>query len=114
MSEIYPKESWELMLNRERIERQQAEVRAKLRGEGVDVSALEAWMKEYDVYDYEKAAKAFRSINTQAAPTPASLTPMTLPDTKGLWKDSKGWADKEAHAAMNEVIANRGKQARTA
>ena len=101
-------------LAKQQAEARLAETRRQLRENGTDVEALETWMKENEVWSYDKAAKIFAQINTPAAATPASMTPMHLPDNKGLWQDPKKWSNDEAYATMNDIMANRGKQQRTA
>lgn len=90
-------------INKDRLERQFAEQRAKLRADGVDVDALEAFMKENELYSYEKAAKIFKQINSLAVPTPSSLMQdMDLPDAKAFWADPVKAARVEAEKYFTE------------
>jgi hypothetical protein len=90
-------------INKDRLERQFAEQRAKLRADGVDVEALEAFMKENELYSYEKAAKIYAQINHVAAPTPHSLMEdMNLPDAKAFWQDPVKAARAEAEKYFTE------------
>jgi hypothetical protein len=92
-------------LNKDRLERQFESQRAKLRADGVDVEALEAFMKENELYSYEKAAKIFKQVNALAPPTPSSLMQdMDLPDAKAFWKDPV----KAARSEAEKYFADRG------
>jgi hypothetical protein len=90
-------------LTKDKLDRQFAEQRAKLRAEGVDVDALEAFMKENELYSYEKAAKIFKAVNALAPPTPSSLMQdMDLPDAKAFWNDPVKAARAEAEKYFQE------------
>lgn len=90
-------------LNKERLDREFEKQRAKLRADGVDVEALEAFMKENELYSYEKAARIFKQINAIAPPTPSSLMEdMNLPDAKAFWADPVKAARSEAEKYFQE------------
>lgn len=90
-------------INKANLERKFEEQRAKLRAEGIDVEALEAFMKENELYSYEKAAKIYKQINQVAPPTPSSLMQdMDLPDAKAFWADPVKAARAEAEKYFQE------------
>lgn len=90
-------------INKDRLERQFAETRARLRAEGIDVEALEAFMKENELYSYEKAAKIYAQVNRPAPPTPHSLLEdMSKPDASAFWKDPVAAARAEAEKYFQE------------
>lgn len=90
-----------------RVERQ----RATLREQGVDVEALETFMKENELYSYEKAAKIFKQVNQTAAATPASLVKSMQAnadaEVKAFWKDPIKAARDEAAKAIEEMRGRR-------
>lgn len=90
-------------INKEKLERQFDAQRAKLRADGVDVEALEAFMKENELYSYDKAAKIFAQINQLAPTTPHNLLQdMDLPDAKAFWQDPVKAARTEAEKYFKE------------
>ncbi len=101
----------EEQLNKDRLERQIAEQRAKLRVAGVDVEQLEAFMKENEIYSYEKAQKIYAQVNRPAAPTPArSLVSDMQSDeelVKQFWKDPVRTARTEAENFFKERVQAR-------
>jgi hypothetical protein len=96
-------------INKDALERQFAETRAKLRADGVDVDALEAFMKENELYSYEKAAKIYAQVNKPATPTPSNLlNDMAKTDMADFWKDPV----KAAKVAAEKYFEERGIQRR--
>jgi hypothetical protein len=90
-------------INKANLERKFEEQRAKLRADGIDVEALEAFMKENELYSYEKAAKIFKQVNQLAPATPHSLMQdMDLPDAKAFWQDPVKAARAEAEKYFTE------------
>lgn len=90
-------------LNKANLDRKFEEQRARLRAEGIDVEALEAFMKENELYSYEKAAKIYKQINVIAPPTPSSLLQdMAKPDAKNFWADPVKAAREEAEKYFSE------------
>lgn len=90
-------------LNKDRLERQIAEQRAKLRSAGVDVEELEAFMKENEIYSYEKAQKIYAQVNKPGTPTPSSLhQQMQDKDMEAFWKDPVKAARTEAENFFKE------------
>lgn len=79
-----------------------------LKARGYDPIAVEKVMTDNKIMDYEAAVRFIDATTRMAAPTPASLTPSSLPDNKDLWKNPAQNARKVAHEAMNELIAKRG------
>jgi hypothetical protein len=95
-------------LNKDRLERQIAEQRAKLRADGVDVDALETFMKENELYSYDKALKIYRVVNKTATPTPSSLVQdMQEKDMEAFWKDPVKTARTEAENFFKERAQQR-------
>jgi chaperonin cofactor prefoldin len=105
-------EALEERLNKDALERKIEAERAKIREAGGDVTALEAFMKENELYSYEKAWKIFQQVNVPASPTPSSLISevkgMKGDDAKSLWKNPAQWAREQAASVLNEL---RGKVA---
>lgn len=96
-------EEFEVRLTREGIERSQEAQRATLRQHGVDVPALEAFMKEHEIYSYEKAQKIFAQVNRVAPPTPSNLLQESQKaDFKEWWKDPVKAARVEAEKFFEE------------
>jgi len=90
-------------INKANLERKFEEQRAKLRADGIDVEQLEAFMKENELYSYEKAAKIFAQIMKPATPTPSNLMKdMSAPDAKEFWKDPVKAARDEAEKYFQE------------
>lgn len=90
-------------INKDALERKFEEQRARLRADGVDVEALEAFMKENELYSYEKAAKIYAQVNKPATPTPSSLLQdMSKPDAKNFWADPVKAAREEAEKYFQE------------
>jgi hypothetical protein len=90
-------------INKDALERKFEEQRAKLRADGIDVEQLEAFMKENELYSYEKAAKIFAQINVVAPPTPSNLlNDMAKNDMKDFWTDPAKAARAEAEKYFTE------------
>lgn len=96
-------QEFEETLNKDRIERQQEAKRSELRQQGVDVAALEAFMKENEIYSYDKAQKIFAQVNKIAPPTPTNLlNEAAKPDFNKWWKDPAKSAREEAEKFFEE------------
>lgn len=81
---------------------------AALRDRGLDPAEVEKTMVEKRIADYETAAKFLELERQSAPPTPASITPISLPtDAKSILKNPRQWANAEAHAAITELQARR-------
>ena len=93
-------------------QRQLADARQKqldaLRAQGLDPTEVEKVMVDRRIADYDTAANYLRMERQTAAPTPASITPIALPeDAKAIVKNPRAWATNEAHKALNELMAKR-------
>ncbi|HVH70291.1 MAG TPA: hypothetical protein VNB49_04175 [Candidatus Dormibacteraeota bacterium] len=96
-------EEMEATINKDRIERAQEAKRAELRQQGVDVAALESFMKENELYSYDKAVKIFGQVNRVAPPTPTNiLQDAQKADFKEWWKDPVKAARAEAEKFFEE------------
>lgn len=83
---------------------------ASLREKGFDPVEVEKTMVEKRIADYETAAKYLELERSSAPPTPASITPIQLPDdAKAIVKNPRGWANHEAHLAINDLMQKRRK-----
>lgn len=81
---------------------------AQLREKGFDPAEVEKTMLEKRIADYDTAAQYLELERAAAPPTPASITPITLPDdAKAIAKNPRGWANHEAHLAINDLMAKR-------
>ncbi len=96
---------------KDEVERRVEKQRAALRDQGVDVEALETFMKENEIYSYDKAAKIFKQVNQPATATPASLVRNMQANAdaqvKAFWKDPVKAAREEAAAAIDELRGRR-------
>lgn len=91
-------------LNKDSLERKIEGERQKIRDAGGDVAAVEAFMKENELYSYDKAWKIFQKVNVPADPTPSSLIhEMKGADAKEIWKNPTEWARTEAKRALDEM-----------
>lgn len=93
-------------------QRQLADARQKqldaLRAQGLDPAEVERVMVDKRIADYDTAATYLRMERQTAAPTPASITPIALPeDAKNIVKNPRAWANNEAHKALSEMMAKR-------
>lgn len=102
---------------RERVERQDIETRRKekhdqLRARGLDPIAVEKCMTDNKIHDYDAAAR-FVELETASAPSSASsITPIRMPDdSKEIAKNPTKWGRDMAHKAIDELKAQRRKQA---
>jgi hypothetical protein len=102
---------FEERLNKDALERKIEAQRQSIRDQGIDVTALEAFMKEHEIYSYEKAAKIFSQVNRPADPTPSSLMTevkgMQGDDAKKLWGNPTEWARQTAKQALDELRGHR-------
>ncbi len=100
-------------LNKEALERRIEKERETVREQGIDVAALEAFMKENELYSYPKAAKIFAQVNQPASPTPSSLMAdvkaMKPDDAKALWANPTKWARDAAAQVHKEFQQARGR-----
>ena len=81
---------------------------AALRERGFDPAEVEKTMLDKRIADYETAAQYLELERQAAPPTPASITPITLPDdAKASAKNPRGWANHEAHLAINDLMQKR-------
>ncbi len=98
-------------LAKDELDRRVEKQRAALRDQGVDVEALETFMKENELYSYEKAAKIFKQVNQTAQDTPASLVKSMQAnadaEVKAFWKDPIKAAREEASKAIDEMRGRR-------
>lgn len=102
-------------LNKEALERRIEKEREAVREMGIDVSALETFMKENELYSYPKAAKIFQQVNQPASPTPASLMTdikgMAGDEAKKLWSNPTQYARDVAKQVHAEFAGQRGRAA---
>lgn len=68
---------------------------------------VEKVMVDEAIGSYDTAVKYVRAQKQLAPATPESVTPITMPDGKELWKDKNAFARKSAFEAINELKANR-------
>lgn len=82
---------------------------ASLRERGLDPAEVEKVMVDKRIGDYETAARFMQMERQTATPTPASITPISLPDdAKAIMKNPRQWAVGEASKAISELMARRG------
>jgi len=80
----------------------------KLRARGLDPERVEKVMTEKNIANYETAASYVEMEAKIAPPTPASVTPISLPDDfKKISANPRGWAREQAFKAVDEMIAKR-------
>jgi hypothetical protein len=84
-----------------------AEAHAKIKSNGLDPEEIEKVMVDENIANYDTAIKYVRAQKQLAPATAESVSPMTLPDTKGLWQDRNGFARKSAFDAINELKSRR-------
>ena len=98
-------------LAKDELDRRVEKQRSTLREQGIDVEALETFMKENELYSYEKAAKIFKQVNQTAPATPASLVRNMQANAdaqvKSFWKDPIKAARDEAAAAIDDLRGRR-------
>jgi hypothetical protein len=86
-----------------------SENHAKIRAAGLDPEAVEKVMTDERIGNYETAIKYVTGQNRMTGNTPASMTPIRMPDNlKEIQKNPAAWARKEAHNALNDLMAKRG------
>lgn len=82
---------------------------AELKEQGYDPVAVEKIMTDNKIMDYAAACRYMDAVNTPAAPTPQSITPTSLPDTKELWTNPIKWGRNAAFDALTEIQGKRAK-----
>jgi len=81
----------------------------KVRAAGLDPDAVEKVMTDEKISSYDTAIKYMRAQSASAQPSAASITPIRMPDNLAdIQKDPRGWANKTAYEAINELVAKRG------
>jgi hypothetical protein len=69
---------------------------------------VEKVMADEHIADYGTAVRYLKGQNALAPATPASITPMRMPDNMGdIRKNPTAWARDQAHKAMDEIRAGR-------
>jgi hypothetical protein len=82
---------------------------AKARAAGLDPIAVEKVITEEGMGSFDAAIKYMKAMNASAPATPASMTPIRMPDNMAeIQKDPRAWANKTAYEAINELVAKRG------
>lgn len=84
-----------------------AEAHAKVRAAGLDPEIVEKAMVDESIGSYDTAIKYVQAQKSLAPPTHDSVTPMTMPDTKGLWENRNKWSKSEAFDAINDLKSRR-------
>jgi hypothetical protein len=98
------------LLNQQRSLR--ADAHTRCRDAGLDPAVVEKCMVDDNIANYETAIK-YLSAQAQLAPaTHDSITPMSLPDTKGLWENKVQFGRTTAHEAINDLRTGRVRLAR--
>lgn len=88
-------------------QQRRAEAHAKIKSAGLDPDEVEKAMVDESIGNYDTAIKYVKAQKNLASPTPESVTPMTLPDSKELWSDKNKFARSAAFEAINELKAGR-------
>ena len=79
-----------------------------IRESGLNPVDVEKVMTDEKIADYGTAVKYIRAQNAMKQPTPASVTPIQMPEGfKDIQKNPNKWAREAAHEALNEVISKR-------
>jgi len=73
----------------------------KVAAANLDIAKIEEVMKTKKIADYDTAIEYLQAQQQLAPATPASVTPMSMPLDKDLWKDPKGTASKIAHEMIS-------------
>lgn len=82
---------------------------AALRERGLDPTEVEKVMIDKRIGDYDTAARFMQMERQTATPTPASITPISLPDdAKNIMRNPRQWATNEASKAISELMTRRG------
>jgi hypothetical protein len=90
------------------INARRAENHRIIREQGLDPDAVEKVMTEEKIGSYDTAIKYMKAQNTNSTPTPGQRMPLQMPDDyKEIAKNPRGWANKKAHEAINDLIAKR-------
>jgi hypothetical protein len=88
--------------------RRRDEEHAKARAAGFDPVEVEKVITEEKIGSFDAAIKYLGAMRQTARPTPANITPITMPDdVANIQKDPRGWSAKTAHEAINELISQR-------
>jgi len=80
----------------------------RARQAGLTLEQVERVMVDDKIADYDTAIRYIKGQSALAPPTPASVTPIRMPDNmKDIQKNPTQWARNAAHEAMNEILAKR-------
>ena len=91
-----------------RVEQSRRENHAKCTAAGFDPAVVEKTMTDDKILNYDTAIKYLTAQQRNVQPSHIPHTPIKMPDNaKEIAKDPKGWANRTAHAAMDELIAAR-------
>jgi hypothetical protein len=108
------REDFEAKLDAERKERldflqveRRKEAHSKIRSAGLDPDEVEKAMVDESIGNYDTAIRYVSAQKKLAPSTPESITPMTMPENKDLWKNKEMFARKAAFEAINELKAKR-------
>jgi hypothetical protein len=103
----------EIEVLREKIQMQEIQSRRDaqhkmVRDAGLDPNEVEKVMTDEKISSYETAVKYLKAQRVAAPSTPASMTPIRMPDNmKDIQKDPRAWAQTAAYEAINELKAGR-------
>lgn len=101
------KEMEDKLLERDLTDRREKE-HAKIRELGLDPLEVEKFARDNGGMTYDAASRFMIAEKKSAPPTPASLTPMRMPDeTKEIMKNPNQWARERAFEVINELKAAR-------
>ena len=64
-------------------------------------------MVDESIGSYDTAINYVKASKAMAPATHESITPMTLPDNKGLWEDKNAFARRTGFDAINEIKSGR-------
>jgi hypothetical protein len=100
---------------KERLDAIQAERRKEAHGRitaaGLKPEDVEKVMVDENIGNYDTAIRYLKAQQQLAPATPASVQPMSMPESKGLWADRNKFAKDTAFEAINELKARRGQAA---
>lgn len=75
---------------------------------GHKIEDVEKVMKDKGIANYDTAMELMEAQQQLAAPTAESLTSMQMPsETKEIMKDPRGWSNRMAHGAIDELRKRR-------
>jgi hypothetical protein len=100
---------------RDQLQQQQArrsEAHVRCREAGLDPAVVEKCMVDDNIVNYDTAIKYLQAQAQLAPATHDSITPMSLPDTKGLWENKVQFGRTTAHDAINDLRSGRVRLAR--